>query len=80
MSDFDEAFAADALVESLKPLFAGHNPGVQGAALADLLAIWLAGHIIVGDADATRTLRAGLLAHHCSAVRMLVDLYDEAAG
>ncbi len=33
-----------ALSARIKPLLAGHPPEVQGAALADLLSIWLAGH------------------------------------
>jgi hypothetical protein len=32
------------LVDRIRPLLAGNHPGVQGAVLADLLAIWLAGH------------------------------------
>jgi hypothetical protein len=32
------------IVEQVKPLLAGHDPAVQGAALADLLSLWLAGH------------------------------------
>lgn len=32
------------LVNFIKPILAGNEPEVQGAVLADLLAIWLAGH------------------------------------
>lgn len=32
------------LVERIRPILADHHPAEQGAALADLLAIWLAGH------------------------------------
>jgi hypothetical protein len=56
------------------PLLAGHAPEVQGAALADLLAIWLAGHHVAGDEYATRSLRAELLAMHCAAVRTLTAI------
>lgn len=33
-----------ALEKRLRPIFAGLHPGVQGAVLASLSAIWLAGH------------------------------------
>ena len=36
------------------PLLKGHPPEMQGCVLADLLAIWLAGHHVAGDEDATR--------------------------
>lgn len=32
------------LVEEIRPLLGGYHPATQGSALADLLAIWLAGH------------------------------------
>ena len=32
------------LVEKIRPLLAGHPPQVQSGALADLVAMWLAGH------------------------------------
>jgi len=34
----------DGLVADIKPLLAGRHPGVQGAALAELVALWVAGH------------------------------------
>ena len=40
----------------------------QGGALADLLAIWLAGH--------PREYRAALLDHHLAAVRKLIPLNE----
>jgi hypothetical protein len=59
------------VAERIKPLLAGYEPEVQGAVLADLLGLWLAGHQVAGDVDATRTMRAELLALHCAAVRTL---------
>lgn len=46
MNDTADPFAAIASRLSLRirPILAGHHPGVQGAALADLLSVWLAGH------------------------------------
>jgi hypothetical protein len=32
------------LVDRIRPILAGNHPAVQGAVLADLLAMWLAGH------------------------------------
>ena len=58
----------------LAKLLAGHPPEVQGAVLADALAMWLAGHHVPGDEDATRTMRADLLANHCFVVRNLVPV------
>ena len=68
------------LIEALKPVLAGHPPEVQGAALADCLAMWLAGHHVPGDEDATRSMRAELLANHCFAVRNLVPVNAKIIG
>ena len=53
---------------------------MQSAALADCLALWLAGHDIAGDEDATRKLRAEMLAMHCMLVRQLVPINARALG
>lgn len=58
-------------VARIKPLLAHRAPVVQGAILANLVAIWLAGHQVEGDAQATHKLRARLLALHLSAVEEL---------
>jgi hypothetical protein len=62
-----------ALTNRLKPLLAGHPPGIQGGALAGLVALWLGGHHVKGDPEATEKFRAKLLDMHCLAVRQLVD-------
>lgn len=67
------------LGEAIRPLLAGKAPAVQGAALADLLALWLAGHVLQkddGEVDdkATRELRLGLLKQHCAVVEELIPL------
>jgi hypothetical protein len=67
-------------VGAIKPALAGLPPEVQGAILADLLAMWLAGHHVEGNADATRELRAELLACHCTAVRYLTSLNAKIIG
>jgi hypothetical protein len=67
--------AIKALVATIRPLLAGNPPEVQGTALADLLAIWVAGHI--GDSDdETGRLRETILAIHSEMVRKLVPVND----
>jgi hypothetical protein len=44
---------------------------MQGAVLAELLALWLAGHQLVGDEEETAALRERLLLWHMDAVRQL---------
>ena len=68
------------LVEAIRPLLAGRPPEIQAAVLADLLAIWLAGHHVPNDAGATRTMRAELLAMHCSQVRFLTSTNAKMIG
>jgi hypothetical protein len=38
------AKTADQIVAACRPIFAGQGPGPQGSALAELLALWLAGY------------------------------------
>jgi hypothetical protein len=68
------------LVDRIKPLLAGHSPDVQGAVVADLTAIWLAGHHVEGNAKATRSMRAELLAFHCSRVSELTKVNAKIIG
>jgi len=35
---------SEILVRALKPILANHHPAVQGAAIAELFAAWVAGH------------------------------------
>jgi hypothetical protein len=67
-------------VERIRRVLAGRPPEMQGAILADCLALWLAGHHVEGDADATRKMREELLADHCAAVRQLTSINAEAMG
>jgi hypothetical protein len=78
MMDADEqACEAMELVRAVCPLFEGRSPQVQGAALADLLATWLAGHVKLGDPQATKVVRETMLALHIKAVRGLIDVNYE---
>jgi hypothetical protein len=67
-------------VERIKPIIAGRPAKMQGAILADLLAIWLAEHRVVGDEDATRTMRAELLKGHIAVARKLMTVNAGAAS
>lgn len=55
------------LVEQIKPILAGKHPSIQGAALADCLAIWLAGYY-------PKEMRDNLLKMHLEHVAELVEL------
>lgn len=55
-----------AMVAAANPIFAGRQPHHVGAALADLVATWLAGH--------PAELREDLLAMHLEYVRKLTPI------
>jgi hypothetical protein len=63
----------EALVDAVSPLFVGKPPEVQGAALADLLALWLAGHV-TPDPGTTRQVQEQVLEMHLKAVRLLIPI------
>jgi hypothetical protein len=65
MTKFDPKTAIG-VAQRIHPLLAGHHPAVQGAALADLLATWLAGF----EPD----LRDTLLDAHIRTVRELIPI------
>jgi hypothetical protein len=73
MSAHDEATEVMALVQAISPLLVGRSHWVQGAVLADLLAMWLAGHIVRGDPRQTKKVREQMLKSHLIAVRALID-------
>jgi hypothetical protein len=68
---------ADALTLRIQPLLAGHGPELQGAVLADLCAIWIAGHRC-SDPAQERQIHEELLALHEKFVRELVQNYVDA--
>lgn len=63
------------LTEHGKALFAGEQPEVVGAALADLLAIWLTSHH-ADNPKRTQGLRKQMLAFHLKGVLRLLDFYS----
>jgi hypothetical protein len=64
-----DATLALQIVERIKPLLAGQPTLVQGAVLADLLSIWLAGHFLMGNAAIESVLTS-----HIDAVRRLIPV------
>ena len=80
MTDDDEvltfALQVEALVEQIRPILAGKPSVIQGGVLADLLATWLAGHMIMDKPRQTFTLREQLLAAHLKVVRLLIPVNE----
>ena len=70
----DSARRAAELAATIAPLLAGLSPQIQGAALADLTATWVAGHIVAGNAKATARMRREMLRVHYEAVQQIADL------
>jgi hypothetical protein len=73
MSTREMATLSERLVAKICPILQGNPPEVQSAALADLLAMWLAGHFVIEDRPGTTELREQLLAEHIKVVRALVE-------
>jgi hypothetical protein len=72
--------AIGALVDSIKPYLADKPAMMQGAALAELLAIWLAGQMIENDPQATHELREKILQAHLEKVRELIPINARLLG
>jgi hypothetical protein len=62
------------LTDRISPILHGHNPEIQGAVLAELLATWLSGHVVPGDRMQTILLRGRLFHEHMKIVRDLTKL------
>lgn len=73
--DMDQgAREAAVAVEKIRRVLARRHPAVVGAVLADLLAIWLASHVVPGDEPATEDQRERLLQAHLERVRQLIPI------
>jgi hypothetical protein len=59
---------ASAIVEMIKPMLADQRPDIQSAVLADLLAIWLAGH--------APQVREEVLAIHLKLMRPMIAVNE----
>jgi hypothetical protein len=62
------------LTGKIRPILAGNPAPVQGAVLADLLALWLAGHAAPDNDGATEILRERVLEAHLKTVRELIPV------
>jgi len=76
MSD-TRARIADELAAQIHGLLRGQGPQIQGAALADLAAIWLSGHIVLDNTKATGEMRREIFKLHCDMIWQLVEHYDD---
>jgi len=68
MDPVEAALKSQELVERIRPILAGNDPGVVSGALADLLAMLLAGHMGPDAAE----WREVLLQEHIKCVRELI--------
>jgi hypothetical protein len=59
------------LVHVIRPILAGKDPNIVGAILADLTAIWIAGHRAASKEETDR-LRDELLTMHIKAIELLI--------
>ena len=75
MTDADEVVA---LARAVQPLLMGKPAEIQGAALANLMAIWLAKHGMRGDAKAIKHWRDKVLKVHLETVRKLALIHQRA--
>jgi hypothetical protein len=64
------------IVRRIKPILAHNPPDIVGAALADLLAIWLASHIVIDDLGETAAMRDRLIESHVAMVRELIPINE----
>lgn len=62
---------------ALSKALGGEPPEVQGMVLADLTAMWLAGHSVPGDPLRTDEMREQLIAMQITAIRSLCAMYVE---
>ena len=86
MTDDDLDLDADAklsmvITGRIKPILAGHPARVQSSVLAQLLAMWLAGHVALRQGAAeNEKLRDELLRDHIDLVRRLVPFDMQRMG
>jgi hypothetical protein len=79
-STADEIAQIREIVQRIGPLLAGKPPAVQSGALADCVAMYLAGHVVLGDAEATRELREEVYEVFMELVWALVELNARQIG
>jgi hypothetical protein len=74
---YDPMEEALRLAEQCYPILVGEPAVIQGAALCELVARHVAGHVILNDREATAKLRIGILAAFIEAVENLIPVTDE---
>lgn len=72
----NDTLKAEALAKQCYPIFAGQDPVIVAAALAELLALLLAGHFDPGDPANTQAIRDGMLDLHIKTVKKLVPVME----
>jgi hypothetical protein len=60
------------LQQKMLPVFMGYHPATQGAVLASLTALFLAGHMVHGSRTKTDKVREQLLVEHVRMVRQMI--------
>jgi hypothetical protein len=76
----EHALQVEPIAAKIRPLLAGHDPMIQSAVLADLLAIYLAGFWVPGDPESTRSQRDELLSLHLALVHVLLPINARMLG
>jgi hypothetical protein len=71
------AILSQELCNKIAPLLGGNDPAVQSAALADLTAMWIAGHFVHNNVAGTKELRQALLREHVKLIRQLIPLNEQ---
>jgi hypothetical protein len=77
MNSKEAAILSQELCEKIAPILGGNDPAVQSAALADLSAMWIAGHFVPNSVSGTKQLRNQLLREHVKLIRDLVPLNEQ---
>lgn len=75
MSTPEQVHEVREILAACKTALANRHPALQGAALAELVALWLAGHRYLDGSDAT-PIRENLLELHVAAVRRQLPIAD----
>lgn len=77
MTRYERIEQAEKITQELWPAISaalgGKAPEAQGAVLADLTAIWIVGHLVLGDAIESPKLREQMLALQVSTTRELIE-------
>lgn len=75
-----EVAVIEETVNKIRPFLAGLPPELQGAILAELAAVWVAGHHIEGDVEATAEFRSDLLESYLSLVEEMIPVKARMLG